>query len=154
MVVPHAHDHVRLELDGAISPPSEARRPRGQYLELLGDFGGFQAQFHAFDRRRAPQRPEVNCHEQECQETIIPSSRLLRRVLVRSINFKMHFALARHPQTVLGHAAGLAEGAGDLWCGRGERHSLGVAIAPRFAAAGWLDVNASNATIIAPNEGC
>ena len=36
----------------------------------------------------------------------------------------MDLALARHPQTVLGHAAGLAEGAGDLWGWWGERHSL------------------------------
>ena len=36
----------------------------------------------------------------------------------------MHFALARHSQTILGHAAGLAEGAGDLWGWWGERHSL------------------------------
>ena len=40
----------------------------------------------------------------------------------------MDLALARHPQTVLGHAAGLAEGAGDLWGWWGERHSLLVLV--------------------------
>ena len=59
---------------------------------------------------------------------MIPSSRLLRRVLVRAVDFKMNLALARHPQTVFGHAAGLAEGAGDLWGWWGERHSLLVLV--------------------------
>ena len=40
----------------------------------------------------------------------------------------MDLALARHPQTILGHAAGLAEGAGDLWGWWGERHSLLVLV--------------------------
>ena len=37
---------------------------------------------------------------------------------------QVDLALARHAERVLGHAAGLAEGAGDLWGGWGERHSL------------------------------
>ena len=125
MVVPHAHNDVRLELDGAVAPPFEMRRPRGEDLELLGDFGGFQAQSHPLHRRRALQRPEVGYYAiKSTKSTIIPPSRLLRRVLVRAVDFKMDLALARHAERVLGHAAGLAEGAGDLWGWWGERHSL------------------------------